>query len=72
MHDIVEKLTEEGYAVIRNFLSTTETEEIAAEADAMYREGLKHHATYRDKNLLFEVLDVPRSLRGWVFVRFLQ
>jgi ectoine hydroxylase-related dioxygenase (phytanoyl-CoA dioxygenase family) len=63
MHDIVEKLTEEGYAVIRNFLSTTETEEIAAEADAMYREGLKHHATYRDKNLLFEVLDDPKAKR---------
>ena len=29
----------------------------------MYQEGLKHHATYRDKNLLFEVLDDPRANR---------
>jgi len=29
----------------------------------MYREGLKHHATYRDKNLLFEVLDDPKARR---------
>jgi ectoine hydroxylase-related dioxygenase (phytanoyl-CoA dioxygenase family) len=29
----------------------------------MYREGLKHHATYRDKNVLFEVLDDPKAKR---------
>ena len=29
----------------------------------MYQEGLKHHATYRDKNLLFEVLDDPKANR---------
>jgi len=27
------------------------------------QEGLKHHATYRDKNLLFEVLDDPKANR---------
>ncbi len=29
----------------------------------MYQEGLKHHATYRDRNLLFEVLDDPKANR---------
>ena len=29
----------------------------------MYAEGLKHHATYRDKNLLFEVLNDPKAQR---------
>jgi ectoine hydroxylase-related dioxygenase (phytanoyl-CoA dioxygenase family) len=29
----------------------------------LYQEGLKHHATYRDKNLLFEVLNDPKVNR---------
>ncbi len=29
----------------------------------MYQEGLKHHATYRDGNLLFEVLNDPKAKR---------
>lgn len=33
------------------------------ESDRIYREGLKHHATYRDRNLLFEVLDDPQAAR---------
>jgi hypothetical protein len=36
---------------------------VGAETDRMYREGLRHHATYRDKNLLFEVLDDPKANR---------
>jgi hypothetical protein len=31
--------------------------------DKLYAEGLKHHATYRDKNLLFEVLNDPKAKR---------
>jgi phytanoyl-CoA hydroxylase len=63
MQNVVEALKAEGYAIIRGFLSAAETEEIAAEVDKMYQEGLKHHATYRDKNLLFEVLDDPKARR---------
>jgi hypothetical protein len=48
----VEELETLGYAIIRGFLPPAAIEEIGAEADTMYREGLKHHATYRDKNLL--------------------
>jgi ectoine hydroxylase-related dioxygenase (phytanoyl-CoA dioxygenase family) len=63
MQDLVAELHAEGFAIIRGFLSPSETAEISAEAHRMYQEGLKHHATYRDKNLLFEVLDDPKANR---------
>jgi len=63
MQDLVSELESEGYAVVRGFLSPSETAEISAEVDKMYQEGLKHHATYRDKNVLFEVLDDPKANR---------
>ncbi len=63
MHDIVEELRSEGYAIIRGFLSPADTAAISAEVDKLYAEGLKHHATYRDKNLLFEVLNDPKARR---------
>jgi ectoine hydroxylase-related dioxygenase (phytanoyl-CoA dioxygenase family) len=61
--DLVAELQTEGYAIVRGFLSAAETAEISAETHRMYQEGLKHHATYRDKNLLFEVLDDPKANR---------
>ena len=63
MSDIVQDLNTQGFAIVRGFLSPSDTKEIAAETDAMYREGLKHHATYRDKNLLFEILHDPKAQR---------
>ena len=63
MSDIVQDLNTQGFAIVRGFLSPSETQEIAAETDAMYREGLKHHSTYRDKNLLFEILHDPKAQR---------
>ena len=63
MQDLVAELHTEGYAIVRGFLSAAETAEISAETHRMYQEGLKHHATYRDKNLLFEVLDDPKANR---------
>jgi ectoine hydroxylase-related dioxygenase (phytanoyl-CoA dioxygenase family) len=60
---VVEHLESEGYAIIRGFLSAAEIGEISAEVDRLYAEGLKHHATYRDHNLLFEVLNDPRARR---------
>jgi ectoine hydroxylase-related dioxygenase (phytanoyl-CoA dioxygenase family) len=63
MQDLVAELQTEGYAIARGFLSATETAEISAETHRMYQEGLKHHATYRDGNLLFEVLDDPKANR---------
>ena len=63
MQDLAAELDTEGYAIVRGFLSPTEIAAIGAETDRMYQEGLKHHATYRDKNLLFEVLDDPQANR---------
>lgn len=63
MSDLVDRFDAEGYAIVRGFLSASEMAEISAETDAMYREGLKHHASYRDRNLLFEVLNDPKARR---------
>jgi len=63
MQNLVSQLEADGYAIVRGFLSPGETAQISAETDRMYREGMKHHATYRDKNLLFEVLDDPKANR---------
>jgi len=63
MQSFVEQLRFEGYAIIRGFLSRAEIEEIGAEVDRLYAEGVKHHATYRHKNLLFEILNDPKAQR---------
>jgi ectoine hydroxylase-related dioxygenase (phytanoyl-CoA dioxygenase family) len=63
MPDLLAELHSEGYAIVRGFLSPAEIAAVGAEADKMYQEGLKHHATYRDKNLLFEVLNDPKANR---------
>src|SRR6202161_4181536 len=63
LHHVVEQLKSEGYAIVRGFLSPAEIAAASVEADRIYAEVLKHHATYRDKNLLFEVLDDPKAKR---------
>lgn len=63
MQDLVAELNAEGYAIVRGFLSPAETARLSAETDRLYQEGLKHRATYRDRNLLFEVLDDPKANR---------
>ena len=63
MRDTVEQLNADGYAIVRGFLPAAELALVAAEIDCIYQEGLKHHATYRDKNLLFEVLNDPQAKR---------
>jgi ectoine hydroxylase-related dioxygenase (phytanoyl-CoA dioxygenase family) len=63
MQDLAAELDAQGYAIVRGFLSPAETAELSAETDRLYAEGLKHHATYRDKNLLFEVLNDPKANR---------
>jgi ectoine hydroxylase-related dioxygenase (phytanoyl-CoA dioxygenase family) len=63
MQDLVERLRTEGYAIVRGFFGPEDMRAMDAETARMYQEGLKHHATYRDKNLLFEVLDDPRAGR---------
>ena len=61
--DVVEQLRTEGFAIVRGFFAADDMQRIGAEVDRIYQEGLKHPATYRDRNLLFEVLDDPRAAR---------
>ncbi len=63
MQDLVDRVNAEGYAIVRGFLPPSDMAEIGREVDRMYEEGLKHHATYRDRNLLFEVLNDPKAKR---------
>jgi ectoine hydroxylase-related dioxygenase (phytanoyl-CoA dioxygenase family) len=63
MSDFVEQFKSQGYAIIRGFLSASETAEISAETHRIYQEALKHHATYRHGNLLFEILNDPKAKR---------
>jgi ectoine hydroxylase-related dioxygenase (phytanoyl-CoA dioxygenase family) len=62
----IDQYWEEGYAVIRGFLPPSEIAALQAESARVYAEGLKHHATYRDRNVLFEIL--PDSFRGQRYV----
>ena len=63
MGDICEQLRSEGYALVRGFFGAADIERIAAETDRIYRLGIAHHATYRDRNLLFDVLNDPSAGR---------
>lgn len=59
-------LREQGFAVIRGFLDKDEVAVLRAESEKVYEQGLKHHATYRDHNLFFEVIDDPGNGRRTV------
>ncbi|MFH1795416.1 MAG: phytanoyl-CoA dioxygenase family protein [Pseudomonadota bacterium] len=62
----VVELRENGYAVIRGFLDKDEVAELRRESEKVYAEGLRHHATYRDGNLYFEVINDPGNGRRTV------
>lgn len=54
--DYVDQYWTQGYAVVRGLFPKDRMKEIQAETRRIYEEGLKHHASYRDKNVLFEIL----------------
>lgn len=54
--EAAEQYHEEGYALIRQFIDGDELARLKAETARMYREGLKHHASWRHGNLAFEIL----------------
>ena len=62
----VDQYWEHGYAVLRGLLPRGALGELQAETRRIYEEGLKHPSTYRDRNLLFEIL--PESFRGRRYV----
>jgi ectoine hydroxylase-related dioxygenase (phytanoyl-CoA dioxygenase family) len=63
MQDLVAEVESEGFAIVRNFMPREEVEEISREVRRIEAEALRHHATYRDKNLLFEILEDPKAKR---------
>jgi ectoine hydroxylase-related dioxygenase (phytanoyl-CoA dioxygenase family) len=59
----VEHLREHGYAIIPGFLTAAEIAAVKRATDAVMAEGLKHRASYRDRNLMFELLNDPGAKR---------
>jgi len=53
---------DKGYAIVRGLFTKAEMAEIQTEAARIYAEGLKHHASYRHKNLYYEIL--PEAYSG--------
>ena len=62
----VDQYWEQGYAVLRGLLPRAAIGGLQAETRRIYEEGLRHPSTYRDRNLLFEIL--PESYRGRRYV----
>lgn len=54
------QLREDGYAIVRGVFSHDEMAEIRREVDTVKRQALRHHASYRDRNLLFEIAHDPK------------
>ncbi len=51
-----EQYRDEGYAIVRGFVDGDELQRLQKETQAVYEEGLKHHATFRHGNLNFQIL----------------
>ena len=64
--DFVDHYWEHGYAIIRGFLSKAMMAQVREESAKVYAEGMKHHHTYRDHNVLFEIL--PEEYAGKRYV----
>lgn len=59
----VTQLREQGFAIVRGFLSAEEIAAVRGEIDKVQAEGFKHPTTYRDRNLYFEILNDPAAGR---------
>ena len=62
----MEHYWEKGYAIVRGLFSKEKMTEVQAQTQRIYEEGLKHHASYRHKNLYFDIL--PESHAGKRYV----
>ena len=62
----VEHYWEHGYAVVRGVFTKAEMADVQAESRRIYELGKQHHATYRHKNVLYEIL--PESYAGRRYV----
>ncbi len=63
-------LWEHGYAVVRNVYSAADVAAIAMEMDRLKDEGLRHHASYRDRNLVYVVRPHPILGRHLRFIHW--
>jgi len=58
-----QEVRDDGFTIVRGVVSRDEMAEVQQAADAIYAEGMKHHASYRDRNLMFEILNDPKARR---------
>ena len=64
--DFVDQYWQHGYAIVRGLYTKAEMAELQAEAQRIYQEALKHHGTWRDRNVMYEIL--PESFAGRRYV----
>ena len=55
----VSDMQRDGFAIIRGLFSMNEVQNIRCAVEQVYTEGMKHHASYRDGNIAFELLNDP-------------
>ncbi len=55
--DYLEHYREQGYAVVRRVFGPSEVAEMAAAFERIYRQGLAHGASFRDRNLVFRLAE---------------
>ena len=64
------QLWDEGYAIVRGVYSAADVTAIAAEMDGLKVEGLRHHASYRDRNLVYVLRPHPTIGRHLRFIHW--
>ena len=62
----VDHCWERGYAVVRGVFTKAEMADVQGESRRVYELAKQHHATYRHKNVLYEIL--PESYAGQRYV----
>ncbi len=55
----IDALERDGFAIIRGFIPPDEMAALTEAVERVQAEGMTHHATYRHKNLCYEVLKDP-------------
>lgn len=59
MTNYADQLHRDGYVIARGVFPPDEMEQIRREVDDVERRGLEHHASFRDRNLFFEIAEDP-------------
>ena len=63
-------LRDHGYAVVRGVYSASDLASIAEEMDRLKAEALRHHASYRDRNLVYVLRPHPTLGRHLRFIHW--